>query len=62
MAQIPKILGKAFVGAATITTAINGFKSTGNWRINPNIFPDQALTASATTYRPEITTHPEIDP
>jgi hypothetical protein len=62
MAQIAEILSKAFVRAATMTTAINGFQSTGIWPFNPNIFPDSAFSASATTDRPEIITDPEIEP
>lgn len=62
MAQIAEILGKAFVRAASMTTAIHGFKSTGIWPFNPNIFPDSVFAASATTDRPENTTDPEIEP
>lgn len=62
MAQIAEILGKAFVRAATMTIAINGFKSTGIWPFNPTIFPDSAFAASATSDRPENTTDLEIEP
>jgi len=47
--QIASLLGKAYLKAATMTTAINGFKATGIWPLDPNNFNESDFLASATT-------------
>ncbi|XP_071052321.1 uncharacterized protein [Onthophagus taurus] len=55
MFQIAEILGKAFLRAATMLTAINGFKKNEICSYEPNIFPDSVFEASITTDIPLIT-------
>lgn len=50
--QIAKLFGNAFIKAATMSTAINGFRKTGIWPCNPNIFTDADFLAAETTDRP----------
>lgn len=47
--QIASLLGKAYLKAATMTTAINGFRATGIWPLDPNHFNKSDFLASATT-------------
>jgi hypothetical protein len=47
--QISSIFGASFLNAATMTTAINGFKSTGIWPLDPNIFSEMDFQPAATT-------------
>lgn len=49
--QIAEIFGNAFVRAATMTTAINGFSATGIWPCNPHIFSESDFLAASTTDR-----------
>lgn len=50
--QIAKLFGNTFIKAATMSTAINGFRKTGIWPCNPNIFTDADFLAAETTDRP----------
>lgn len=52
MYQIAKLYGNAFVKAATMSTAINGFKKTGIWPVNQGVFEDHDYAPSETTDRP----------
>lgn len=54
MFKIAEILSKAFLRAATMLTAINGFKKTGIYPYDPNIFPDSVFEASVTTDTPLV--------
>lgn len=47
--QISEIFGKAYVQAATMTTAINGFKKCGIWPYNQNNFSDADFITAETT-------------
>jgi len=47
--QIASLLGKAYLKAATMTTAINGFRATGIWPLDPNNFNESDFLASTTT-------------
>ena len=38
-----------------MTTAINGFRKTGIWPVNPDVFDDHDYAPSATTDRPDPT-------
>lgn len=49
--QIAKLYGNAFVRAATMTTAVNGFRKTGVWPLNPAVFVDHDFAPSETTDR-----------
>jgi hypothetical protein len=52
--QIAKLYGSAFVRAATMSTAINGFRKTGIWPVNQETFSDQDYAPSETTDRPLV--------
>ncbi|KAJ0169726.1 hypothetical protein K1T71_014332 [Dendrolimus kikuchii] len=52
--QTAGLFGKAFVAAATMTTAINSFRATGIWPVNKNIFTDADFAPAATTDNPNI--------
>ena len=47
--QISTIFGAAFLHAATMSTAINGFRKTGIWPPDLNVFSDADFLPSATT-------------
>lgn len=47
--QISTIFGGAFLHAATMSTAINGFKKTGIWPSDLNVFAEADYLPSATT-------------
>lgn len=47
--HVAEIFGLAFAKAATMTTAINAFKSTGIFPFNPDVFIDSDFIASETT-------------
>jgi len=47
--HVAEIFGLAFVKAATMTTAMNSFKSTGIFPFNPDVFKDSDFVASDTT-------------
>ena len=49
MYQIGAIFGNAFVRAATMQTAVNGFRATGITPFNPNIFQDSEFAAAEPT-------------
>lgn len=50
--QVAELYGKAYVKAATMQTAMNGFKSTGIFPLDPDVFPDHLFAPSLTTERP----------
>ncbi|KAJ4440821.1 hypothetical protein ANN_10667 [Periplaneta americana] len=50
--QVSKLHGSAFVRAATMITAINGFRKTGIWPVNPYVFGEHDYAPSETTDRP----------
>nr|CAB3264995.1 nucleosome-remodeling factor subunit NURF301 [Phallusia mammillata] len=47
--QIAKLVSEAFLQAATMRTAINGFKTTGIWPVNENVFDEADYAPSTTT-------------
>lgn len=49
MFQISEIFGKAFIKAATMSTAINGFRKCGIWPFNSENFSDADFLAAETT-------------
>lgn len=64
--QIASLFGAAYIQAATMLTAINGFKKTGVWPVDRNVFTaDNFLPADTTDILPaseqnsENTEHPE---
>lgn len=50
--QIGSLFEKAYGKAATIHNAVNGFKKTGLWPVDPNFFPDYMYEPSETTNIP----------
>ncbi|GBM03739.1 hypothetical protein AVEN_134957-1 [Araneus ventricosus] len=52
MQQVAKLHGVAFLKAAGMQTAVNGFKQTGIFTLNRNIFPDHMFVPSITIDRP----------
>ncbi|KAJ3655327.1 hypothetical protein Zmor_014462 [Zophobas morio] len=51
--EIGQLFGRAYQRAATLQTACNGFKNTGIYPYNPNIFPEDLFKPSETTNREE---------
>lgn len=47
--QIASLFGKAYLKASTMTTAISGFRATGIWPVDANIFTEHDFLASAAT-------------
>ncbi|XP_072388730.1 uncharacterized protein [Diabrotica undecimpunctata] len=47
--QIASLFGTAFIQAAAMSTAINGFRKTGIWPCDMNVFKDEDFLPSATT-------------
>lgn len=47
--QVAELFGKAFVQAATMSTAVNAFKKCGIWPYDPNVFTESDYIASMTT-------------
>lgn len=47
--QVSSIFGAAFVQSANMKTAINGFKATGIWPPDPNVFSEEDFLPAATT-------------
>ncbi|KAJ4440802.1 hypothetical protein ANN_10648 [Periplaneta americana] len=50
--QVSKLYGSAFVRAATMITAINGFRKSGIWPVNPYVFGEHDYAPSENTDRP----------
>lgn len=50
--QIGKLFGNAFMKAASVQTAVNGFRKTGVHPLNPDIFPEWMFEPAETTNRP----------
>nr|CAH7753502.1 unnamed protein product [Callosobruchus chinensis] len=46
---IAELFGNAFIKAATMSTAINGFRKIGVWLFNPDVFSDDDFAPSETT-------------
>lgn len=57
--QVGKLYGSAFLKAAVMQTAINGFSQTGIYPLNRNIFPEHLFAPSLTTDRPTPEPRPE---
>ena len=51
------VLWEAYSEAATISTAVNGFKKSGIWPINRNVIGDEEFAPSNVTEKP----HPDDD-
>ncbi|PSN51695.1 hypothetical protein C0J52_12317 [Blattella germanica] len=51
MYQVTKFYALAFLKAANMRTAINGFKNTAIFPLNPDVFPDWMHAPSETTER-----------
>lgn len=47
--QVAEVFGNAFVQAATMSTAVNGFRKCGIWPYNPNVFSESDFAPSLTT-------------
>ncbi|KAK9730895.1 hypothetical protein QE152_g14135 [Popillia japonica] len=51
ISQIGKLFGNAFMKAASVQTAVSGFRKTGIHPLNPEIFPDWMFEPAETTNR-----------
>ncbi|XP_049867446.1 uncharacterized protein LOC126367763 [Pectinophora gossypiella] len=47
--QVAKLFGQAYLTAATMLTAINGFRKCGIWPLDKNVFTDADFIAAETT-------------
>lgn len=47
--QVAEVFGNAFVQAATMSTAVNGFRKCGIWPYNPKVFSETDFAPSLTT-------------
>jgi len=54
--DIAGLIGKAYERTATLQKAVNGFKSTGIWPYNPDIFDDSDYAAASVTEIAESST------
>lgn len=54
--QIGYLFNQAYGKTASVQNACNGFKSTGLWPVNPDIFPDHFFEPSETTNIPMAST------
>ncbi|XP_026318149.1 uncharacterized protein LOC113228920 [Hyposmocoma kahamanoa] len=54
--QVAKLFGQAYLQAATMPTAINGFKKCGIWPLDKNVFTDADFIAAETTNTENLTT------
>lgn len=52
ISQIGKLYGSAFMKAACVQTAVNGFRKTGIYPYNPDVFPDWMFDPAETTNKP----------
>ncbi|KAJ8876846.1 hypothetical protein PR048_021293 [Dryococelus australis] len=50
--QVAELYGKAFKTDALMQTGVDGFRKTGIYPFDPNIFPDYLFQPSGTTERP----------
>ena len=50
--QLPEFASEAWTKASTPSNILGGFRSTGIWPINRNIFPDDAFVGAQVTERP----------
>ena len=50
--QLPEFACEAWIKASTPSNILGGFKSTGIWPINENIFPEDAFVGAQVTERP----------
>lgn len=50
--QLPEFASEAWTKASTPSNILSGFRSTGIWPINRNIFPDDAFVGAQLTERP----------
>ena len=50
--QLPEFASEAWTRAGTPSNILSGFRSTGIWPINRNIFPDDAFVGAQVTERP----------
>ena len=50
--QLPEFASEAWTKAGTPSNILGGFRSTGIWPINRNIFPDDAFVGAQVTERP----------
>jgi len=57
--DIGEIFGKAYMKAATMSTAINAFKKTGIFPFNDNVFEDSDFMPAETTHIPRTEMPPE---
>ena len=57
--QVAKLFGNAFLKAAVMQKATNGFRETGIYPLNRNIFPEHIIAPSLTTDRPTPEPRPE---
>ena len=56
--QISSLFGKAFIRSATMSTAVNGFRKTGIWPVDKNVFEESDfLPCSTTDIQPAPTVH-----
>lgn len=50
--QLPEFAADAWTRGATPSNILSGFRSTGIWPIDRNIFPDEAFLGAQVTERP----------
>ena len=55
--KVTQFFGEPYSEAATISTAVNGFKKSGIWPINRNVIGDEEFAPSNVTEKP----HPDDD-
>ena len=51
---IAETFGAAYVRAQTAQTAISGFRATGIWPLNRNIFPPEKFVAASGKYEDQL--------
>ena len=50
--RLPELASQAWIKACTPSNVLGGFRATGIWPINTNVFPDEAFLGAEVTERP----------
>lgn len=52
--QVPELFGMAYMQADAMLTAVNSFRKTGIYPLNPGVFEDWRFEPAETSNRPNV--------